>query len=119
MTRFAHRIRAAVQAELDAARDADARGEPDVAFRHLERAHVLGQAATALHVRVHWRMFVWAARQRKPSEGAGQLARLVAAALVTAVGWLPHGNTGGADVSAFRRMPIPDDLQRVIDAARR
>jgi hypothetical protein len=119
MTRFAHRIRSSVNAELDAARQAEARGEADVAFSHLERAHVLGQAATALHVRVHWRMFLWAARQRKPAEGVGQLMRLVAAALVTAIGWLPHGNTGGADVSAFRRMPIPDDLQRVIDAARR
>jgi hypothetical protein len=64
-------------------------------------------------------MFLWAVRRRKPAEVAGQLGRLAAAALVTGLGWLPHGNTGGADVSAFRRMPIPDDLQRLIDAARR
>jgi hypothetical protein len=119
MSRFAHRIRSSVQAELQAARQAEARGDAGAAFRHLERAHVLGQEATALHVRVHWRMFLWAVRRRKPAEVAGQLGRLVAAALVTGLGWLPHGNTGGADVSAFRRMPIPDDLQRLIDAARR
>jgi hypothetical protein len=119
MPRFAQRIRSSVLFGLEAANQAEASGEPEVAFRHLERAHVLGQAATVLHVQVHWRMFLWAARQRKPGEVAGQLGRLVAAVLVTGVGWLPHGNTGGADVSAFRRMPIPDDLQRVIDAARR
>lgn len=119
MSRFAHRIRSSVLSELEAARQAEAQGQAEVAFTHLERAHVLGQAATVLHVQVHWRMFLWAARQRKPAEIAGQLGRLVAAALVTGIGWLPHGNTGGADVSAFRRMPIPDDLQRVIDAARR
>jgi len=119
MTRFAHRIRSSVQFELDAARQADARGEAEVAFRHLERAHVLGQAATVLHVRVHWRMLLWAARHCKPGEALGQLWRLIAAALVTGLGWLPHGNTGGADVSGFRRMPIAPDLQRVLDAARK
>jgi hypothetical protein len=119
MSRFAHRIRSSVQSELQAARQTEARGDAGAAFSHLERAHVLGQAATALHVQVHWRMFLWAARQRKPAEVAGQLGRLAAAVLVTGIGWLPHGNTGGANVSAFRRMPIPNDLQRLIDAARR
>jgi len=117
MPRFAHRIRPSVQSELDAASRAQARGQEEVAFGHLERAHVLGQAATVEHVRVHWRMFVWATRNRNPAEAAGQLGRLVAAALVTGIGWLPQGNTGGANVSAFRPMPIPPDLQQVIDAA--
>jgi hypothetical protein len=64
-------------------------------------------------------MFLWAARQRKPAEVAGPLWRLLAAALLSGIGWLPQGNTGGADVSAFRRMAVPSDLQRIIDAARR
>lgn len=119
MSRFAHRIRADVQRELDAARQAEAGGDPHAAFRHLERAHVLGQASTIEHLRVHWRMFTWGLRQRKPREVAGQVWRLVGAALVTGIGWLPEGNTGGANVSGLRPMPVPDDLQRLIDAARR
>ncbi len=119
MSRFARRIRSSVQSELDAARQAEARGETEAAFRHLERAHVLGQSATAEHVRAHWQMFLWAGRHRKPGEAAVQLWRLIAAALLTGIGWLPEGNTGGANVSALRRMPVPRDLQRVIDAARR
>ncbi len=119
MPRFARRIQPWVQIELDAAHTAEARAEHDVAFRHLERAHVLGQAATTLHVRVHWRMLLWALRHREAGEAAGQLARLAAAAVMTGIGWLPTGNTGGANVSAFQRMPIPPDLQRVIDDARR
>jgi Protein of unknown function (DUF3703) len=119
MPRFARRIRPHVQFELDAASRAEARGEQAVAFRHLERAHVLGQAATVEHLRVHWRMFLWARCHRKPGEAAGQLWRLLAAAAVTGFGGLPDGNTGGSNVSGFRRMPIPPDLQRVIDAARR
>jgi hypothetical protein len=45
--------------------------------------------------------------------------RIVGAATKTPVGWLPHGNTGGANVSPFRPMPIPPDLQQQIDAASR
>lgn len=118
MPRFARRIRSSVQFELDAASDADARGEAQFAFRHLERAHVLGQITTVEHVRAHWRMLLWAARHRKVGEALGQCWRLVAAAAITGIGRLPAGNTGGADVSGFRPMPIPPDLQRAIDAAR-
>ncbi|WP_341891665.1 DUF3703 domain-containing protein [Variovorax sp. YR752] len=119
MSRFARRIRSSVQFELDAARLAQAQGDAAAAFAHLERAHVLGQAATVEHVRVHWRMFRWAAHHRKPGEAVGQLWRLAAAALMTGIGWLPEGNTGGANVSGMRPMPVPPDLQQILDAARR
>ena len=46
MSRFRRAIRSHVLAELHMAREAEARGEPEVAFKHLERAHVLGQAST-------------------------------------------------------------------------
>lgn len=118
MSRFAHRIRSSVRFELDAATDADANGEADRAFRYLERAHVLGQASTFEHVRVHGRMFLWAIRHRKAGEALGQLWRLLAAALMTAFGWVPWGNTGGTNVSGLRRMPVPPDLQRILDTAR-
>jgi len=118
MSRFAHRIRPSVQSELDAAVQAEARGEIELAFGHLERAHVLGQAATVEHVRVHWRMFLWATRRRKPGEAAAQCWRMFAAALLTGIGLLPTGNTGGANVGSLRRMPVPPDLQQAIDSAR-
>lgn len=118
MFRFSRRIRPSVRFELEAASRADARSDAAAAFGHLERAHVLGQAATVEHVRVHWRMFLWAIRHRKAAEAFGQLWRLIAAALVTGIGWIPEGNTGGAGLSAFRRLPIPADLQRILNAAR-
>lgn len=117
MSTYAIRIRPFVQAELDAAVLAEARGHFDGAFRHLERAHVLGQPVTREHVRVHWRMFRYALRHRLCGEAAGQAWRLVAAAAFTAFGLLPMGNTGGADVNGFRPMPIPDDLRQAIAAA--
>ena len=119
MNRFHDRIRSAVQDELDAATQADERGEADTSFRCLERAHVLGQSSTLLHIRVHCLMLRWAIRQHLSAEAAGQLLRIVSAACKTAIGWVPRGNTGGADVSPLGRMPIPADLQRQLDAARR
>lgn len=116
--RFARRIRPFVLAELDAAARLEARGEYASAFGHLERAHVLGQASTAEHLRVHWAMFRWALRQDLAAEAAGQAWRLVGALLKTWL-WVPVGNTGGAGVSGFKPMPIPPELGRLIELARR
>lgn len=118
-SRFARRIRPHVQAELDAAAACEARGEPVSAFAHLERAHVMGQASTVEHVRVHVAMLRWALRQHDGAEALGQAWRIAGAATKTAFGWVPAGNTGGARVSGFRRLPVAPDLQDLIDAARR
>lgn len=118
MTTPAARLAPLVRVELDAASAAEQRGDADAAFHHLERAHVLGQPFTGWHVRVHGRMLRWGWRQRRVGEVVGQLWRVVAAALFTPAGFVPRGNTGGANVSGLRPMPIPADLQRAIDAAR-
>lgn len=118
MSRYTERIRPQVQAELQRARDAQARADLDAAWRHLERAHVLGQRSTRHHVRVHLLMLRLALRRRHAAEAAGQGWRVLAALLLTPLGLLPAGNTGGADVSGFRPLPIPSDLQQLIDNAR-
>jgi hypothetical protein len=118
MSTFAIRIQHSVQAELDAAAAAEALGHFYTAFQRLERAHVLGQESTVEHVRVHWLMLRFAVRNGLAGQAFGQLWRIVAAALFTAAGLVPEGNTGGTDVSGFRRMPVPMDLKRAFDAAR-
>ena len=118
MSRFHNRIRLAVETELDAARRAEQRGDAAAAFAYLERAHVLGQPSTRLHTRVHFLMLRWAIRQRDVGAAVGQIFRIAAAAMKTAFGWLPHGNTGGTKVGAFRPMLVAPELQRPIDAAR-
>lgn len=115
--RFARRIHPFVQRELDASARHEARGEFASAFERLERAHVLGQASTVEHVRVHWAMFRWALRQNVAAEVVGQAWRIAGALLKTWL-WVPVGNTGGTNVSGFEPMPIPVDLKRLIDAAR-
>ncbi len=110
MSEFGRRIRPYVEHEILAAREAESRGQPDIAFSHLERAHVLGQASTVEHVRVHWHMLLWSIRQRNVRECLGQMLRIVGAALSTALGLVPQGNTGGSNVPPFKSMPVPPEL---------
>lgn len=117
MSTFARFIEPAVTAELQAAAAEEAAGRKSATFRYLERAHVLGQASTVQHVRVHVQMVLWAIRQRAGREAAGQVLRIVGAATKTAVGWVPTGNTGGSTISPFKAVPVPADLQKMLDVA--
>lgn len=115
---FTRQIAPYVQAELAAAAALERSSDPAGAFRHLERAHVLGQMSTVQHVRVHVVMLVWALRHARPREVFGQIIRIAGAAAITWLGLVPPGNTGGANISAFKPMPIPDELARRIAEAR-
>jgi hypothetical protein len=84
----------------------------------LERAHVLAQSDTLQHVRVHAAMLLWGMRQRRGREVRGQLFRIAGAATKTILGLVPRGNTGGTNVSAFHRLPVAPERQRLIDTAR-
>lgn len=114
---FGERIRPFVDDELRAAAAAEAAGDPAASFRHLERAHVLGQASTVQHVRAHYHMLLWGIRQRRLSEVAGQVLRVVVAAMKTVIKRVPVGNTGGSNVSPFQPMPVPKDLAAIIARA--
>lgn len=115
---FGKRIHSYVEAELAAAKAAELGGDRDKAFRHLERAHVLGQRSTVQHVRVHVSMLMWGIRHNLRREVMGQIMRVIGAAAGTWAGLVPPGNTGGANVSGIKSMAIPDDLARQIAAAR-
>ena len=66
------------------------------------------------HVRTHVAMLGYGLRHHDGREIVGQLVRLVVAAPGTWTGRYPVGNTGGANVSAVKPMPIPDDLRAVL-----
>ena len=52
-------------------------------------------------------------------EIAGQALWIAGAATKTPLGIYPVGNTGGANVSPIRPMPIADDLQEILRAAKK
>ena len=103
--------------ERSEARAARRRGDVEDEWRHLERAHVLSQPMAGRHVRTHVAMLGYGLRRRDRREIIGQIVRLVVAAPGTWTGRYPVGNTGGANVSALKPMPIPDDLQAVLNGA--
>lgn len=117
MASFSKRIAFAVRRELVLARQCHHANQHAEAFSHLENAHVLGQRATYWHTRVHIEMLKWAVQNRSFRESRGQIMRIVGAFTKTALGWVPNGNTGGADVSPFAPMPLRDDHARKIQAA--
>lgn len=104
-------------AYLDARRNATHaadRGDYDVAFAALERAHILGQRYLWPHLVTHVAMFRIALLRRDWRELAGQVVRMLATFPGYLLGWVPKGNTGGANVSALRPMPLPADLDDLL-----
>ena len=114
-----HALQAAWRAERNRAKEARTAGDVAGEWRHLERAHILSQPNVRLHVATHIAMLGAAFRQRNRHEIEGQLVRLVLAAPGTVTGKYPRGNTGGANVAAFRPMPVPADLAAILDGSAR
>ena len=88
------------------------------AFQWLERAHILSQRQPLLHARSHWLMLALGWQTGDYREVAGQIPRLFAALLFSRV-WVPVGNTGRSRVSAFKPMPVPEQLQTLLDDKQR
>ncbi|HWF59800.1 MAG TPA: DUF3703 domain-containing protein [Nitrospira sp.] len=107
-------LRRAYDAEMTAAVSRYHDGDLRVAFSHLERAHILGQSFPIEHARSHWWMLKVGWRRRDFVEITGQIPRIVGSLLFSRI-WTPSGNTGGAHVPPFKSMPIPADLQTLLD----
>ena len=99
--------------EISMARLAMQRGNDEVCFVRLERAHVLAQRMTGRHTYVHWLMLVAGMRRRDYREVVGQVPRILASVLFSRL-WVPRGNTGRAHVSALKPMPVPEDLRHLV-----
>lgn len=103
----------AYERELNQADRALRQKDFETVFHHLERAHVLAQRMTGRHTFVHWRMLVAGLQRGDMREAVGQVPRIVASILFSRL-WVPRGNTGRARVSAFKPMPLPDDLRHLV-----
>ncbi|GAA4360683.1 DUF3703 domain-containing protein [Kangiella marina] len=96
--------------ELDLGKQHFDNKEFSLAFYHFERAHILGQPRYSWHVKSHYWMFKIGLRTINLKEILGQMIRIIGSA-GSLFGKYPVGNTGGANVSPFKAMPIPDDLK--------
>ena len=107
-------LQAHYQKELRDYRTAFAKQQLSLAWRHLERAHVLGQPWAVEHSEVHWYMLRFGFAIKSGKEIRGQILRLVFGGVKSFVGKVPTGNTGGANVPPLQPMKIPEDLQAML-----
>ena len=85
------------------------------AWRHLERAHIIGQAFFKQHTQVHWLMLRFGIKIKNRKEILGQLPRLLVGGIKSFVGVIPIGNTGGANVPPLQAMEIREDLKKILN----
>ena len=83
----------------------------------LEAAHIVGQTRFFPHLQVHCLMLSLAWEKRIPKEVLGQLFRIALVPLGHLFRRLPIGNSGRADISAFRAMEPSTEVLQVIAAA--
>lgn len=106
-------LRDAYNLEMMAAIEHYRTGDLEKSFYHLERAHILGQSFSLSHARTHWWMLKVGWKRRDPIEITGQMARIIGALIFSRI-WVPIGNTGGAHVSPFSSMPIPEEFRLLL-----
>lgn len=102
------------ETELQLAKETLFKDQLQVSWRHLERAHILGQAWPVQHTKAHWRMIGFAFRIKSGKEILGQIPRLLVGGVKSFVGEIPVGNTGGANVPPLKPMEIPEDLLQIL-----
>ena len=108
-------LRNAYEKEVEHFRDLERKGELPSAWRHLERAHILGQPWAIEHTHVHWEMLKFGFRIKSSREIIGQIPRLLVGGVKSFVGKIPVGNTGGANVPPLQPMEIPEDIIKMME----
>ncbi|MFT4833780.1 MAG: hypothetical protein ACJAVY_001106 [Marinoscillum sp.] len=112
-TSLPENLKSFYQEELSKYRSAFGKGHLQLAWNHLERAHIIGQAYSIAHSYVHWKMLQFGFHIKDYREILGQIPRLLVGGVKSFVGKIPVGNTGGANVNPLKPMEIPEDIQRM------
>lgn len=105
------------QSELDAYLKAYLNNDLQTAWKHLERAHIIGQRYPFAHNYVHWKMLQFGFRIKSPKEVFGQIPRLLVGGVKSFVGKVPVGNPGGSNVPPMKPFPISEDIQNIFAKA--
>lgn len=110
-------LRPYFQEELQAYHQALGKGQLETVWRHLERAHVIGQAYPLAHSYVHWKMLRFGIKIKSGKEVIGQVPRLLVGGVKSFVGKVPVGNTGGANIPPLKRLPIDPAITAIFEKA--
>jgi hypothetical protein len=86
----------------------------DLAFKHLERVHIISQPFPWRHTYIHLKMLQFAILTFRPLEIIVQILYSLFSAKFTILGIYPEGNTGGAGAIFKGKMTLPEDLRNEI-----
>lgn len=103
--------------ELVKAENAIANQDFETAWTALQRTHILGQMDAVAHTTAHWHMLKLAFKQRNFKEVAtGQLIQTLLAFPLTLLFGKTRALRGGkANVTAEKRMSVPEDIQKILN----
>lgn len=105
------------QEELSLSQDKVSAEDYTEAWKHLERAHIIGQRYPFAHTYVHWKMLQFGFRIKSGKEIIGQVPRLIFGGVKSFIGTVPVGNPGGANVPPLKPFPIQEDLLGIFNKA--
>jgi hypothetical protein len=91
--KFPQNLKPYYEKELEDFRSNLKSSDLQVAWRHLERAHIIGQAYPIQHSYVHWIMLTFGLKIKNYKEVIGQIPRLIVGGVKSFVGKIPVGNT--------------------------
>lgn len=114
-TRMPVSLKPFFEKELEGAASTFFQNNLAASWRHLERAHVIGQPYPNEHTLVHLKMLMFGIKVKNTREIIGQIPRLLVGGVKSFVGEVPIGNTGGANVPGLKPMDIPKDLLLIIE----
>lgn len=109
-----YEFKVAYKKELENYKESLAQNNDLLAWRYLERAHIIGQYHPVSHTGVHFRMFLFGIRKFDLNEIFGQFVRMSFGWIGSLFNRIPVGNTGSASVPIFAPMPIPEDLKNLL-----
>ena len=112
-TKMPVKLKPYFQRELNEYLLAFEKNKMEVSWKHLERAHILGQPYPIEHTYVHWKMLLFGIKTKNTKEVIGQIPRLLVGGVKSFVGKIPTGDTGGANVPPLLPMQIPDDIGKM------
>lgn len=92
-------------------------GNLEKAWKHLERAHIIGQKYPFAHSYVHWKMLIFGCKIKNTKEILGQIPRLLFGGIKSFVGKIPVGNPGGANVPPLKSFPIDKEIMDIFSIA--
>lgn len=107
-------LKEAFQLELKLYKEAFKQENWTLAWKHVERAHILGQFFSLPHLLTHYLMLKLAWRTNDCFEVLAQVPRLILAVPGSVTGKAPLGNSGRSTIGIFTPAEIPEDLKSLL-----